>query len=80
MKRIYLGFFLAISSFPAGFVAAALAFQFGVVWNIPDAFGVAASVSGVVLGLALFIFMSGLVTNHRVGMTAPNGDAWTNQK
>lgn len=62
MKAILFGLFLAISAFPASFAVGVLVMQHTYNGDLPTALDAAAKTAAAVLGLALFVFCSGLVT------------------
>lgn len=78
MKPLLTGIFLATSAFPAAFVVGVMdSYLYG--RSFPDAFFAAACTATVVLGLALFTFMGGLVSKVEMPKPVSNGDAWGNE-
>lgn len=65
MKRMFAGLFLAVSAAPMALIAGSFAFRkvYGV--SFPDAMDIATNTAAVLLGLAFFVFMSGLVAKPK---------------
>lgn len=76
VKKLYAGLFLASSSLPLGFIVGSLAFQYLPGATLPETIHVAVKVTASLLGLGLFVFMSGLVTKAEATKPATNDDAW----
>ncbi|HCK7412060.1 hypothetical protein ACIUZJ_24740 [Pseudomonas aeruginosa] len=76
MKRLWAGLFLAICAFPASFAAGVLVMQHTYGGGLASALDVAAKTAAVILGLALFVFMGGLISKIEPPKPASNGDAW----
>ena len=77
MKRLLSGLFLAISAFPAAFVAGLVFLQHIPSASIPEALGVAAKTAATVLGFAVFVFCSGLASKVEAPQMRSNGEVWS---
>lgn len=78
MKKLFAGVFLAASSLPLGFIAGVLGFHvLGVSW--PESIQVAAKVTASVLGLGLFVLMSGLVSKVETPKPVSSREEWSKQ-
>ena len=60
MKALLTGLFLAVSAFPAAFAVGVAVMQHTYDGDLPTALDAAAKTIGAILGLAVFVFCSGL--------------------
>lgn len=70
MKRIFAGIFLAASAAPLAMFVGFFAFR-SMRGGIPNALDMAASTAACLVGLGLFMFMSGLVSKTDTTPKAP---------
>ncbi|MBG6288498.1 hypothetical protein I5I61_13685 [Pseudomonas nitroreducens] len=73
MKKLLAGLFLAISAFPAAFAVGVVVMQHTYDGGLPTALNAAAKTIGAILGLAVFVFCSGLAS--RVDYSKSAADA-----
>ncbi len=80
MKLILTGVFIAASAAPASLVAGFYSFKH-VRGGVPVAMDMSISVAVVLLGLALFVFMSGLVAKRETRVKPVlNGESWVGKE
>ncbi|MCP1649439.1 hypothetical protein [Pseudomonas nitroreducens] len=77
MKKLLSGLFLAISALPAAFAVGALKMQLTYGGDLPTALDAAAKTAAAILGLALFVFCSGLVSRVETPKAISNGEGWS---
>ncbi|HCL4192401.1 TPA: hypothetical protein N2C35_000320 [Pseudomonas aeruginosa] len=77
MKKLLAGLFLAISAFPASLAVGIVVMQHTAYGAFPNALDAAAKTAAAVLGLAVFVFCSGLVTKVEIPKTISNGKDWS---
>lgn len=76
MKKIYFGLFLAISALPAALITGVFSFRYVLGGGLPTALDVAAKTAAIILGLALFVLMGGLVSKIDAAQKSPAGEGW----
>lgn len=77
MKKLLAGLFLAVSAFPAAFAVGIVVMQHTYLGSLHDALDAAAKTAAAVLGLAVFVFCSGLVSKVETPKTISNGKGWS---
>lgn len=79
MKLIFTGIFIAASAAPASIAAGFYTFRH-LRGGIPGAMDMSTAVAVVLLGLAFFVFMGGLVVKGETrGKPVSNGEGWEKQ-
>lgn len=73
MKKLLTGLFLAVSAFPASLAVGVVVMQHTAFGAFPNALDAAAKTAAAILGLAVFVFCSGLAT--KVDSSKPSADA-----
>lgn len=71
MKRMFAGLFLAASAAPMAFLVGGFAFRHVFGTGLHGAIDVAANTAMCMLGLGLFVFMSGLAAKPATASKAP---------
>ncbi|EMO9850852.1 TPA: hypothetical protein OW428_002464 [Pseudomonas aeruginosa] len=74
MKKLLTGLFLAISAFPASFAVGVVVMQHTAFGAFPNALDAAAKTALAVLGLAVFVFCSGLVSKVDASKSAADAE------
>ncbi|HHG4956647.1 TPA: hypothetical protein ACPWGI_004386 [Pseudomonas aeruginosa] len=77
MKALLSGLFLAISAFPASLAVGVVVMQHTDFGAFPNALDAAAKTAAAILGLAVFVFCSGLVSKVETPKTRSNGADWS---
>ncbi|KSR38315.1 hypothetical protein APB53_21715 [Pseudomonas aeruginosa] len=77
MKKLLAGLFLAISAFPASLAVGIVVMQHTEFGAFPNALDAAAKTAAAILGLAVFVFFSGLVTKVETPKTLSTVEDWS---
>ncbi|MDI2410857.1 hypothetical protein [Pseudomonas aeruginosa] len=77
MKKLLTGLFLAISAFPASLAVGIIVMQHTAYGAFPNALDAAAKTALAILGLAVFVFCSGLVSKVETPKAISNDDGWS---
>ncbi|HFI2197697.1 TPA: hypothetical protein ACGPQK_002898 [Pseudomonas aeruginosa] len=77
MKKILTGLFLAISALPAAFAVGIVVMQHTYLGSLQDALDAAAKSAAAFLGLAVFVFCSGLVSKVEAQRALTKSEGWS---
>ncbi|EPW8658180.1 hypothetical protein ACM7IS_26790 [Pseudomonas aeruginosa] len=77
MKKLLAGLFLAISAFPASLAVGIVVMQHTEFGAFPNALDAAAKTAAAILGLAVFVFFSGLVTKVETPKALSTVEDWS---
>ena len=76
MKKLLSGLFLAVSALPASLAVGVVVMQHTAFGAFPNALDAAAKTAAVILGLAVFVFCSGLVSKVETPEVLTKNDGW----
>lgn len=77
MKKLLAGLFLAVSAFPASLAVGIVVMQHTAFGAFPNALDAGAKTAAAILGLAVFVFCSGLVSKVETPRALTKREGWS---